>query len=151
MTASYGGSDAEGAWRWKDAYDVAEVAEIRHLLKIDKALIATDPATALERVDAVAALQPPNRHRTEGSPALQQFSTPATYAYAAFLAAEICNADVVLEPSAGHGALAVFARIGGGKALAQRNRRLLQPIGNIPPTEAEARYYAHFNELAMVA
>ena len=31
------------------------------------------------------------------------------------------------------------------------NRRLLEPIGNIPPAEAEARYYAHSNGLAMVA
>jgi transposase InsO family protein len=31
------------------------------------------------------------------------------------------------------------------------NRRLLEPIGNIPPAEAEARYYAQSNEFAMVA
>jgi transposase InsO family protein len=31
------------------------------------------------------------------------------------------------------------------------NCRLLEPIGNIPPAEAEARYYAMFNEPAMVA
>ena len=31
------------------------------------------------------------------------------------------------------------------------NRRLLEPIGNIPPAEAEARYYAQSNELARVA
>ena len=31
------------------------------------------------------------------------------------------------------------------------NRRLLEPIGNIPPAEAEARYYAQSNELAKVA
>ena len=31
------------------------------------------------------------------------------------------------------------------------NRRLLEPIGNIPPAEAEARYYAQDNERAMVA
>lgn len=30
-------------------------------------------------------------------------------------------------------------------------RRLLEPIGNIPPAEAEARYYAQSDELAMVA
>jgi transposase InsO family protein len=30
-------------------------------------------------------------------------------------------------------------------------RRLLEPIGNIPPAEAEARYYAQANEHAMVA
>jgi transposase InsO family protein len=31
------------------------------------------------------------------------------------------------------------------------NRRLLQPIGNIPPAEAEERYYAMWNETAMAA
>lgn len=31
------------------------------------------------------------------------------------------------------------------------NRRLLEPIGNIPPAEAEARFYAQSDELAMVA
>jgi putative transposase len=31
------------------------------------------------------------------------------------------------------------------------NRRLLEPIGNIPPAEAEARFYAQPAELAMVA
>jgi transposase InsO family protein len=30
-------------------------------------------------------------------------------------------------------------------------RRLLEPIGNIPPDEAEARFYAQIEELAMVA
>ncbi len=30
-------------------------------------------------------------------------------------------------------------------------RRLLEPIGNIPPAEAEARFYSHIEEHAMVA
>ena len=31
------------------------------------------------------------------------------------------------------------------------NRRLLSAIGNIPPAEAEARYYASLEKLAMAA
>ena len=31
------------------------------------------------------------------------------------------------------------------------NRRLLEPIGNIPPDEAEARYYAQINDRPMAA
>ncbi len=31
------------------------------------------------------------------------------------------------------------------------NRRLLEPIGNIPPAEAEARYYAQLEDAAMAA
>lgn len=31
------------------------------------------------------------------------------------------------------------------------HRRLLEPIGNIPPDEAEARYYAQAEDVAMAA
>lgn len=31
------------------------------------------------------------------------------------------------------------------------NRRLLEPIGNVPPAEAEARYYADQEEIALAA
>jgi transposase InsO family protein len=31
------------------------------------------------------------------------------------------------------------------------NRRLLEPIGNIPPAEAEARYYQQIETRAMAA
>ena len=31
------------------------------------------------------------------------------------------------------------------------NHRLLEPIGNIPPTEAEARYYAQLEDHALAA
>ncbi|XFB08415.1 IS3 family transposase, partial [Azotobacter salinestris] len=31
------------------------------------------------------------------------------------------------------------------------HRRLLEPIGNIPPAEAEATYYRQLDESAMVA
>ena len=31
------------------------------------------------------------------------------------------------------------------------HRQLLEPIGNIPPAEAEARYYASLNQTEMVA
>ena len=31
------------------------------------------------------------------------------------------------------------------------NRRLLEPIGNIPPAEAEKRYYAMLEQPAMAA
>ena len=31
------------------------------------------------------------------------------------------------------------------------NRRLLEPIGNIPPAEAEEMYYAQINQLQLVA
>jgi putative transposase len=35
--------------------------------------------------------------------------------------------------------------------VVQRNRRLLEPIGTIPPAEAEERYYAMLEQPAMAA
>jgi hypothetical protein len=36
-------------------------------------------------------------------------------------------------------------------SLARRHRRLLEPIGNIPPAEAEERYYVMLDAPAMAA
>ncbi|MGQ7794646.1 hypothetical protein ACUN0C_19770 [Faunimonas sp. B44] len=39
----------------------------------------------------------------------------------------------------------------GGGIHSINNRRLLEPIGNIPPAEAEALYYGESREHAMAA
>jgi putative transposase len=39
----------------------------------------------------------------------------------------------------------------GGGIHSINHRRLLEPIGNIPPAEAEARYYAQIAGQAMAA
>ena len=48
-----------------------------------------------------------------------------------------------------------LVRGGGVRDLGMGNwfnyRRLLEPIGNIPPAEAEQRYYAMLEQLAMAA
>ena len=67
-----------------------------------------------------------------------------------------CRLDTSPSPSSVN-----FSRSSGSLLLARRetlkwvewfnNRRLLEPIGYIPPAEAEERYYAQFNALDMVA
>ena len=58
---------------------------------------------------------------THGDPrrakSLQQFSTPIGLAYVASVAAAITPADVVLEPSAGTGLLAIFAELAGASLV----------------------------------
>jgi len=49
--------------------------------------------------------------RSEESEQLQQFSTPITLGFVAAEAAALTSADVVLEPSAGTGLLAIFAEL----------------------------------------
>ncbi len=39
----------------------------------------------------------------------------------------------------------------GGGIQSINHRRLLDPIGNVPPAEAEARYYAQAQEPALAA
>jgi len=111
MTTATGGSDAEGAWSWKDAYEACEVAQLLFLRRFGAALRAKPVAAQLAAIGKVAALVPTQTRRSEESQAFQQFSTPLPLALVAAQAAAITSADIVLEPSAGTGLLAVFAEV----------------------------------------
>src|ERR1700674_5363340 len=43
MTTAFGGSDAEGAWNWKTAYDAGEAAQILFLRKFGPAMRIRPP------------------------------------------------------------------------------------------------------------
>ncbi len=112
MTDAFGASDAAGAWNWKLAYDACEAAQLfllrRHALAIQRSSV--DPHDWLRLVERIAALAPSHTRRSETSQALQQFSTPPGLGLVSTLAAGIRPGDLVLEPSAGTGLLAVFAQ-----------------------------------------
>lgn len=111
MTGAFAGSDAEGAWDWKMAYDACEAAQILLLRRYGRALVRRnpEPQRMLAALERIAARLPTHTRRSEAGQALQQFSTPLGLAYVAATAAMIEPADVVLEPSAGTGMLAVHA------------------------------------------
>jgi hypothetical protein len=111
MTQAFGASDSEGAWLWKDAYEACEAAQLLFLRRHLKAMRgrAGSNARLLEMLARLAALMPTHTRRSEESQQLQQFSTPVELALIAALAASITPADLVLEPSAGTGQLAIFA------------------------------------------
>ena len=67
------------------------------------------PRAMLGMLETVAALEPSQTRRSEEQLQYQQFSTPLPLAYAALQAAAVRPGDVVLEPSAGTGMLAVMA------------------------------------------
>jgi predicted RNA methylase len=119
MTAGFGSSDAEGAWDWKTAYDACEAAQVLFLRKFGPAMRvrAGSCAALLAMLAKIAALVPSHTRRSEESQALQQFSTPIALGLAASTAAAITPADVVLEPSAGTGLLAIFAELAGCRLL----------------------------------
>jgi predicted RNA methylase len=119
MVSAFGGSDADGAWDWKTAYDACEAATVLFLRKFGPAIRAraSSPAAMLPMLSKIAGLLPTHTRRSEESQALQQFSTPIALGLAAGAAAAITPADLVLEPSAGTGLLAILAELAGGSLV----------------------------------
>jgi len=115
MEQVFGGTDAKGAWSWKDAYEACEAAQVLFLRKFGPAMRARaeTPIALLAMLAKLAALLPSQTRRSQESQALQQFSTPIALGYVASVAAGITPRDLVLEPSAGTGLLAIFAEHGG--------------------------------------
>ena len=113
LTTESGGSDAEGFWSWKDAYEATEVAQVLFLRKFGSAISARTktPEAALSILTRLAALNPTHTRRSEETQRLQQFSTPVELAYVAARAASIMADDVLLEPSAGTGLMAIFGEL----------------------------------------
>ena len=115
METAFGGSDADGHWDWKTAYDACEVTQILFLRKFGTALTKRfdNPTALLEVVGKISLLFPTHTRRSESSQSLQQFSTPVGLGLVAAVAAAITPNDVVLEPSAGSGLLAIHAERAG--------------------------------------
>ena len=119
METAFGASDATGAWDWKLAYEACEVATVLFLRKYGKALFrkAASPASRLGPLAKIAGLLPTQTRRSEESQSFQQFSTPLPLGLAALAAAAITPDDVVLEPSAGSGLMAILAQTAGGSLI----------------------------------
>ncbi|BAM86848.1 methylase/helicase [Bradyrhizobium oligotrophicum S58] len=120
MQGVFGASDADGCWDWKMAYEACEIATVLFLAKYGPAMIKASngmPSAMLPMVAKIAALLPSHTRRSLQSQSFQQFSTPLPLAFAAAAAAQVTPADLVLEPSAGTGSLAVFAELAGGSLL----------------------------------
>ncbi|PYE87555.1 strawberry notch family protein [Phyllobacterium leguminum] len=119
METVFGASDTAGAWNWKAAYDACEVATVLFLRKYGRALFrkAASPVLRLSALTKITGLLPTHTRRSEESQVLQQFSTPVPLGLAAATAAAITPNDIVLEPSAGTGLLAIFAEISGGSLI----------------------------------
>jgi len=119
MENAFGASDADGGWDWKTAYDACEAATVLFVRKFGPAMRAraASPAAMLPMLAKIANLLPSHTRRSEESEALQQFSTPILLGLAASTAAAIAPADIVLEPSAGTGLLAILAELSGASLV----------------------------------
>lgn len=113
MTENFGGTDAQGFWIWKDAYEALEAAQVLFLRRFGSAIQSrsASPQATLAMMKRIAELVPTHTRRSDESQAMQQLSTPLPLAFVTAHAAAITSSDLVLEPSAGTGLLAVHAEI----------------------------------------
>jgi predicted RNA methylase len=113
METAFGVSDAEGGWVWKDAYEASEAAQVMFLRKFGAAMRTRAGAAAamLEMLARLSQRIASQTRRSEESEHFQQFSTPLPLGFVAAEAAMLTSADLVLEPSAGTGLLAIFAEL----------------------------------------
>lgn len=117
LTSLYGGSDAQGLWDWGLAHDAAEAA-IGLMVKAKRRSLfgpKADIKRTIQTLNQFEALLPTRTRRTDETQTLQQFSTPLPLALAAVVAAQIKPGELVLEPSAGTGLMAVIAECYGAR------------------------------------
>jgi len=135
---AYGGTMAQGTYTVKDAYDGMELAVNRYLMRaefVKKANgdVPTAITTVKKLVEFLSKLPTQGNKRTEEMQSFQQFSTPPNIAYLAAWVANITKGDVILEPSAGIGGLALWGKAWGasvyGNELSSRRLELLKELG----------------------
>ncbi|QLE59657.1 strawberry notch-like NTP hydrolase domain-containing protein [Nostoc sp. TCL26-01] len=131
MNRHFHGTAAEGAWQWKDAYEAVEIASILYLRQKG---LSSHP---LEELQLIESLCPTHTRRSEEQLQLQQFSTPLALAYLVSVAGQITPDDLVLEPSAGTGILAQFAKLHGASLMlneisSDRTKILRRLFGGVP-------------------
>jgi len=132
----FGGTQAQGAYTPKDAYDAMELAVNKYLLHAAKEDMNGSAKTAhgaLERLQSLLDALPTQTKRTDEQISYQQFSTPPTIAYLAAWSAGITPKDTVLEPSAGIGGIATFPKAWGATVdvneLSERRLSVLNEMG----------------------
>lgn len=142
----FGGAIAEGKYNPKDAYDAVETAVNRWVLEHGKRLLEQDVKESIAEIEEMTKLLPTQRadSRTAEQQELQQFSTPPLLSFLVAKAGAIKPSDVVLEPSAGTGSLAVWAKAAGATVHVNeksvRRRALLEFLGFEKPTGADAEF-----------
>jgi predicted RNA methylase len=140
METAFAASDADGAWVWKDAYEALEAAQVLFLRKFGAAMRARagSPKAMLEMLARLAERLPSQTRRSEESERFQQFSTPVTLGFVAAAAVMLTPSDLILEPSAGTGLLAIFAEIASARLILNeiaetRARLLTRLFRDAPP------------------
>lgn len=119
--SAFGGTQGEGKYTPKDAYDAMEAGVNQFILSRPGEFnprASQDAAHIIvERLHRITQMLPTQTKRTAEQDEFQQFSTVPALAYAANWAANMDSTDTMMEPSAGIGGLAAFAKNAGAKLI----------------------------------
>jgi hypothetical protein len=115
MTEHFGGSDAVGRWSVRDAHAALELAQVQYLKASDQIRLSTSADEADQFFCSLEAQLPTQSNRSDEQIEWQQFATPPRLAWLAARACALATDELVLEPSAGTGVLAVWAAKAGSR------------------------------------
>ena len=145
FAAATGVEDWGSAWTIDDYNNAVEIGALLWLRRFSRVDMTTAFPEAAARFDWLDAALPPRHVRSETQVELQQFSTPPMLAWLLAKAACLRPGNTVLEPSAGNGALAIWASVNGiPLAVNEIDRARRESLAQLFP---EAVVTAHDGEL----
>jgi len=140
----------------KELYDIASLALNRYINEVGERFnpFRMDQAQAKNIVEELINLQdllPTETQRSRTQVELQQYSTPPALAFLSNWIAEVGPGDTMLEPSAGEGNIAIFAKNTGARVVVneydQNRINLLKMLGFDKITKEDAKYVFAVNSL----
>jgi len=115
LTDHFGGTDADGRWSVRDAHIALELAQTEFLQANAQIDLTASAADADRMFTALESVLPTQTNRSDEQIEWQQFATPPRLAWLAARACALATDELVLEPSAGTGMLAVWAAKAGSR------------------------------------
>jgi hypothetical protein len=115
LTDHFGGTDADGRWSVRDAHIALELAQTEFLQANAQIDLSASAADADRMFTALESVLPTQTNRSNEQIEWQQFATPPRLAWLAARACALATGELVLEPSAGTGMLAVWAAKAGSR------------------------------------
>jgi hypothetical protein len=115
LTDHFGGTDADGRWSVRDAHIALELAQTEYLQANAQIDLTASTADADRLFTALESELPTQTNRSDEQIEWQQFATPPRIAWLAVRACALATGELLLEPSAGTGMLAVWAAKAGSR------------------------------------
>lgn len=152
--AEWGGTRDNGTYGPSDAYDAVELGVNKAIIKgkdfkgTRPDITADEMKAEIKKLDDLIKRVPNQTNKSNEKDKMQQFSTPPAYGAFVAWAANPSETDVIVEPSAGTGDLAVQAGKSGAKVYvnekSERRAALLEDLAFEKVFQVDAEYLNDF-------